>query len=480
MSKTSTNSFRLRRPESSASMFDKLAMVTVLACVYAEIASPLLIYVTTGPPTGVSLADRLQSVMTPRLENKIFWPTLAVISLVLAVRNWSRLTLPPHIKWLFAYLAFAGTSVLWAFKPELSFSRFVLQAMIVTSLVLPAMLADRTTDMMRGVFLCFAFASILNVPFVLGQDPLTYQEWNRFGGAGLNTLIIGYPGYFTFKGILGECAAIAFLLSLHEMVYPGWRRVLGIIVAGIATWLMFVSQSKGSLGIVLIAPLLAGLTLLISKKMRFSPAIVLLTIPVCYAVLSRIVGNLINRISWHLFGNYTLSGRTTIWDFVNFEIARKPLFGWGYQSFWLAGLDAPSVVDAPGWIKTMPSAHNGYLDTMVDMGYVGLAFLVIFIFATLHAIGRLTDRQPARAWLLLSLALFIILTDFVESAWMHGMDMLWLMFVIVAAETGRYWQPSHPGVSKSPLRGPVIAGRRPGLARAWGADGLARFPHRRT
>ncbi|WP_424593594.1 O-antigen ligase family protein [Bradyrhizobium sp.] len=437
-----------------------------------------MIYTTTGPPTGVSLAEKLQSVMTPRLENKIFWPILAAITLVLVARNWSRLAVPPHIKWLFAYLALAGTSVLWAFKPDVSFVRFVQQAMIVTSIVLPTLLAARTADMIRGLFLCFAFAVILNVPFVLAQAPITLQEWNR--GGGLETLIIGYPGYFTFKGLLGECAAIAFLLSLHEMLYPRWRRALGIIVAGIAIYLMIVSQSKGSLGLALLAPLLAGLVLIITRVTRISTAIILLPVPLCYALFSSIIGNIINRISYILFNNYTLSGRTIIWDFVNSEIARKPLFGWGYQSFWLAGLDAPSITDAPGWIKTMPSAHNGYLDTMLDTGYLGVAILIAFIFTTLHAIGRSADRQPARAWLLLSLALFVILTNFLESTWLHGMDVLWLMFVIVAAETGRYWQPSHPGAFKPPLRGPVIAGRRPGLARAWAADGLARFPRRRT
>ena len=63
----------------------------------------------------------------------------------------------------------------------------------------------------------------------------------------------------------------------------------------------------------------------------------------------------------------------------------------------------------------MPNAHNGYYDTMLEMGYVGLALLVIFIIATLHAIGRVADRDPARAWLVLSLALFIILYNFLES-----------------------------------------------------------------
>ena len=435
--------------------------IPIVACVYAEIVSPLLMYVTPG-----------ESIMAPRVENKIFWPALAAISVILAIRNWSKLAFPPHIILLFAYLALAGASVLWAFKPEFSLSRLLLQLTIVTSIVLPAIASPRTAEMMRGVFLCFAFASILNVFFVLNQTPIY-----------LENVSIGYPGYFPFKGLLGECAAMAFVLSLHEILYPGGRRALGIIVIAVATYLMVLSESKGSLGLALIAPVLAGLTMIIVKALRISPAIVLLPIPICYAVLSHLLsGNLVNRISYLIYGNYTLSGRTFIWDFAESEIARRPLFGWGYQSFWLVGPDAPSIVDAPGWIKTMPSSHNGYLDTMLDTGYVGLVLLIAFIFTTLHAIGRVADRDLARAWLLLSLALFVILVNFLESTWMHGMDMLWLIFAVVAAETGRHWRPVHPGgLVSEPIRwGPVIAGRRPGLARAGGANGPTRYQNKRT
>src|SRR5207248_2766953 len=139
---------------------------------------------------------------------------------------------------------------------------------------------------------------------------------------------------------------------------------------------------------------------------------------VCWVVLSNLSGFNIYRLSYILYGDSSLTGRTVIWDFASWEIDRRPLFGWGYQSFWLVGPDAPSIVDAPGWIKTMPNSHNGYYDTMLDMGYIGLALLVIFIFATLHAIGRVVDREPSRAWLLLSLALFVILTNFLETTWM--------------------------------------------------------------
>jgi hypothetical protein len=70
----------------------------------------------------------------------------------------------------------------------------------------------------------------------------------------------------------------------------------------------------------------------------------------------------------------------------------------------------------------------------------------------------------------------IILVNFAESDWMRGGDGLWLMFVIVAAETGRCWQPFRRGLGAAGplLLRPAIAGRRPVLARAGGTDRLSR------
>jgi exopolysaccharide production protein ExoQ len=436
MSKASAHSVDIAQRRTSASTFDKFIILPVLACAYAEIISPLLIHMDTGPLAGGAWTEaQHQIMMAPRLEHRIFWPAMAAISLVWAVRNRSRLFLAPHLIFLFAHLALAGASVSWAFKPDMSFIRFAQQAMIIISIIIPALAASRTADLMRGVFWCFALALIINLFFVLDENPMI-QEGRIF-----------YAGYFTFKGALGQCAAFALLLSVYEILFSGLRRMLGIAVVVIAIYLVVISDSKGSLAFALLAPSLAGIALFIAKRMRVSPAIVLLPIPVFYFLLSSVIGNLINRISWHLYGNYHLSGRVFIWDFAKFEIARKPLLGWGYQSFWLVGPDAPSIVDAPGWIKNMPNAHSGYLDTMVDMGYVGIVSLVIFVLATIHAIGRLAQRDIRRAWLLLSLALYVVITNFIETGWMHGTDILWLMFLIVAAEAARYWQPSPVGIT---------------------------------
>ena len=92
----------------------------------------------------------------------------------------------------------------------------------------------------------------------------------------------------------------------------------------------------------------------------------------------------------------------------------------------------------------MPNAHNGYYDAMLEMGYVGYALLLIFITATLHAIGRVAERDPTRAWLLLSLALYVMMHNCLETTWMRGFELMWVVFVIVATEIGRQLQPLPP------------------------------------
>ena len=143
MSKASMQSGGLTRTRFSDRIVDKFSIVPISACVFALIVSPLLNYFVPLDRQAVYSGDA-------RLDNRFFWPAMAGISILLVMQNRSRLgrlTWPPHIICLLAYLAFAGASVLWAFSPQSSFTRFVQQVMIVTSIVLPAMLAAPTADM---------------------------------------------------------------------------------------------------------------------------------------------------------------------------------------------------------------------------------------------------------------------------------------------------------------------------------------------
>ncbi len=293
MSKASTHSFELVRARTSARPIDKLSIIPILACAYAVLISPLLIFATSAP-------DTVRGLMETRNENKIFWPAMAAISFAIIIRSFARgdrAKWSPHIVCLLLYLAFAGMSVLWAFSPELSFVRFAQQVMIVSSIVPFALFGLRTIDMLRGLFLCFGLACLLNVFFVAGGFQTIADN-----------VSIGYSGYFMGKNYLGECAAIALLLSLNEMRFPGLRRTLGFTVAILAVLLIFFSNSKTALGLALLAPCLAGAMLALKKNARISPATFLFSVLICYFIFSGVTGFTINRVSYMLYGDFDFHG----------------------------------------------------------------------------------------------------------------------------------------------------------------------------
>lgn len=418
-------------PKAPGQSSDICALIPVMAFAYSALIQPL-IYFSFPPSPG------LQGLLESRIENRIFWPALAAIAIIVAANRLARggrLTVPPNILGLCAYFGFAGASVAWALKPEFAFVRFVQEAMVLTAIVLPALLSNPGADIMRGVFLCFAAGVILNVVLIPGG----YATYALYG----STLVdIGYQGYFSGKNLLGEFAAIAFLLSVHELLYPGYRRALGFVVAVAAVVLIFFSSSKTALGLALVAPVLAVLTLLSARAMRLPPVLILVAMVLGYFVFAGLAGFNTSRIAYLLTGDSSFTGRTTIWAFSELEIAQRPLLGWGYQSFWLVGADAPSVTEAPGWVKAMPNSHNGYYDAILELGYVGLAFLLLFLAATVHVIGRVMEHDSRRAWILLSVALFVMFYNFLETLWLRAFDVTWVVFVLVTVEAARYWRRS--------------------------------------
>ncbi len=426
-------------PRASAGTFDVCALIPVLAFAYSSLIQPL-IYFSFPPSAG------LQGLLESRIENRVFWPVLAAVAIVVAMQRLARgdrLALPPNIIALCAYFGLAGASIGWAFKPEFAFVRFVQEAMVLTAVVLPALLSNPNANIMHGVFLCFAVGVILNILLLPGG----YATYALYG----NTLVdIGYQGYFSGKNLLGEFAAIAFLLSVHELLYPGTRRALGIVVAVAAIALIFFSSSKTALGLALVAPVLAILTLAIARTLRLAPILILTAMILGYFMFGELAGFTTGRIAYLLTGDSSFTGRTTIWAFSEMEIAKRPLLGWGYQSFWLVGADAPSITEAPGWVKAMPNSHNGYYDAMLELGYVGLAFLLVFLAATVHVIGRVARYDYKRAWILLSVALFVMLYDFLETLWLRAFDVSWVVFVLVTVEAARYWRRSQQSMPASP------------------------------
>jgi exopolysaccharide production protein ExoQ len=351
-----------------------------------------------------------------RAENILFWPVAAALTLALVFQNRARIdyrffrSLP--IMSLIAYLVFAAASVTWAHNPEFAFSRLVVQVLAVFVVAVPYALPTTRKYTIPGVHLCYAIALAISAVYVLTTPPSP----------------IGHPGYFTHKQELGLLCAAGIVLSSHELLHRGWRRLLALITLGLGLWLVFESESKSALAYALVAIPCSALILLLCKKTRLTPAFFVAAVVVATMFLS----NPMERMGYRVFGDATLTGRTAIWGFIGDQISRKPWFGWGFHSYYFVP-NSPQH-NAPGYIRDMPSSHSGYLDLKLETGRIGYWIFLVFIFSSLHLLERVRRKAPARAWCYLSIELFAMLINLTDTDWLV-LNALWILYLFVVAET---------------------------------------------
>jgi O-antigen ligase len=96
-------------------------------------------------------------------------------------------------------------------------------------------------------------------------------------------------------------------------------------------------------------------------------------------------------------GDATLTGRVPLWQECADYAAEHWLLGFGYKSFW-SPKRILQVSDNQGW--SIMAAHNGYLETVLNVGVVGLALFGVILAAGILRAWRLarSTRGPAAAF----------------------------------------------------------------------------------
>jgi len=358
-----------------------------------------------------------------RTENLLFWPVAVVLTLTLVFQNRARIdyrffqSLP--IASLIAYLVFAAASVTWAYSPDAAFSRLVVQVLAFIVVIVPYALPVRTKYVMSILCLCYAIALAINAVYVLTTPASS----------------IGHPGYFDNKQELGQFSGVVILLSIHELRHRDWRSLVAVFAIGVGIWLVFESESKAALALGMVAVASSWLILLICKKTRLTPAYFVAAV----VVASMFVQDPMEKLGYRLYGDSSLTGRTAIWGYANFRISQKPWFGWGFHSYYFVP-DSPQN-EAPGYIRDMPSSHSGYLDLKLETGRIGYWIFLVFIYSSLHLLERVRRKDPVGAWCFLSIQLFVLLDNLLDTGWL-ALTHFWLLYLILVAETVRYSWPS--------------------------------------
>ena len=265
-----------------------------------------------------------------------------------------------------------------------------------------------------------------------------YPQWGRgfdfWTGAPVNT------GITTNKNLLGaDCLILGFffiwyLLQTWAMERGKPRRNELFLTGGFLMaiwWLLSMAHSSTSLISLLVGVLLVTILGLRFVDKRFIGTYLVISVLVLVAA-EWAFGIYANALQ--LLGkDATLTDRTLLWrDLLSVKV--NPLFGTGFESFWL-GERFRKLAESRWWQPNQ--AHNGYLETYLNLGLVGLFLLIGLLIATFWKGRRelLTNFQFGR--FRLGFLVAVIAYNWTEASF-KALHPVWFVFYIIALD---YRQP---------------------------------------
>lgn len=329
---------------------------------------------------------------------------------------------------LVAFLSFALMSVFWSDFPFVAMKRWFRD--FGDYLVILVVISDRRpAEAIGTMFRRLSYLLISLSILLFKYYPHLGRQYTIWEGTTM------YVGATTSKNMLGVVCLISGIFFFWDTL-TRWplrkdrrmRRIIFVNVAFLAMtlWVLNLANSATSrICLVLGCMVIAAAQL---RAMKRHPAFLKILIPMCfclYVILEYGFG--INAQLAEAVGrNPTLTGRTDLWKFL-LSMHTNPLFGTGYDSFWLG----PRLEFIWRKFYLFNEAHNGYLDVYLNLGLIGFFLLLVYLIASYQ---RICKRLAAGSSLaLLSLALWTVLLFYnVTEAAFKGSQLMWLTFLMGA------------------------------------------------
>jgi exopolysaccharide production protein ExoQ len=337
--------------------------------------------------------------------------------------------------------------LVWRFSLQMKLvTAFPLAALILSPVsqlpsrsISSAILLLGSTLLLYYVMSRFTANEVLELLLILGlltiaASIVSALAFPQYGLDGLGGHADAWKGVFSAKNYLGNMAL--FFLTVAVSYRPRTPLFKTFRVSQVLLCLVAIAFSRAATAYMLTAFYVAYCVVLrtlhsLRKKDYMLAGLFMVVVFAAFAILVVVWPDALISV---LGKDITLTGRTEIWSAVWDSIAKRPLFGYGYQGFWL-GLEGESyrVILVVSWV--LAQAQNGFLDVMLEMGVVGLAIVLsVFGFAFRDSIGCLLqshDRDQLRVveWYL-AIVLLTLLYNVDESFLFDAKHLGSMMFLL--------------------------------------------------
>jgi exopolysaccharide production protein ExoQ len=371
-------------------------------------------------------------------------------SLILAgvyVLNQRRVTIAEFARnnrLLTVFLVYCLIAILWSDFPFVAVKRWIkilghpIMVLVILTERNPIEAVRRVLKRSGYVLIPMSILFIKYFPqYGRGFDMWTGVGFNR--GVTLNKNELGYGcmifGLFFFWNTL-----LAF--KIKDRKAKRKELLLSIVFFGMTWWLLRVSASATSLSAMLIG--IITMTVLglpwINKRhigMYVLGGIFALAASEPFFGIYEHVLKLLGR-------DPSLTDRTEVWH-AALKLVDNPILGAGFESFWLGTrLEKLWAI----WWWQPNQAHNGYIETYLNLGFVGLLLLAILIIGTFQKIRLDLIRRLDFGRFRLGCLFAILAYNFTEATF-KGVHLVWTLFYLIAVD--------YPMIRKTRPQKPVAA-----------------------
>ncbi|MBY5740678.1 O-antigen ligase family protein [Rhizobium leguminosarum] len=315
-----------------------------------------------------------------------------------------------------AILVLPFLSTLWSIGPQTTLRRAIgLLFCVLLSYVLAIRFTPR--QLLFLIFVTLGACIVLSVVISVVSPSLATMPDGTMRGT------------FIHKNVLGWYASLMILVATAVLIDGtlGLRRTAFILLAAGIICL----ASSGSMTSILAtsaAYCLIGFYFLLQRSSSIGRiVVVLLFVQLSIGILISLHEFLVPALE-ALGKDATLTGRVPLWELVDVEISDRWMFGYGYQAFWTTeNPEATHMWLKMGWAA--PHAHNGYRDTLLSFGIMGMVPFVLMLLRAIRQGAVLQCHDPQYGWMWLNvLTIMILVMNLTETIFFAQNDTIFILF----------------------------------------------------